>query len=114
DGTSYGTGGFDGGGNSYSGNSLGTSLVWNGVTYPIGPVNGLSAVSNLAAPFPLPVGYYTTISLLGAMVNNSATAYPISINYTDGTSVASTLNMSDWVYPQNFADESLVKCAVAR
>ena len=114
DGTSYGTGGFDNGGNSYSGNSLGTSLVWNGVTYPIGPVNGLSAVSNLAAPFPLPVGYYSTISLLGAMVNQSATAYQISVNYTDGSSVQSTLNMSDWVYPQNFADESLVKCAVAR
>ena len=114
DGTSFGTGGFDGGGNSYSGNSLGTSLTWNGVTYPVGPANGLSAVSNLAAPFPLPVGYYTTISLLGAMVNNSATAYPISVNYTDGTSVASTLNMSDWVYPQNFSDESVLKCAVAR
>jgi hypothetical protein len=114
DGISYTTGGFDNGGNSYSGNSLGTSLVWNGVTYPIGPLNGLSAVSNLAAPLPLPVGYYSTISLIGAMVDQSATAYQISVNYTDGSSVQSTLNMSDWVYPQNFTDESLVKCAVAR
>ncbi len=114
DGTSFGTGGFDGGGNSYSGNSLGTLLTWNGVTYPLGPANGLSAISDLAAPFPLPVGYYSNISLIGAMVNNSATAYPISVNYTDGTSVASTLNMSDWVYPQNFSDESVLKCAVAR
>lgn len=114
DGTSFGTGGFDGGGNSYSSNSLGTSLTWNGVTYPVGPANGLSAISNLSAPFPLPAGYYSTISLIGAMVNNSATAYSISVNYTDGTSVASTLNMSDWVYPQNFSDESVLKCAVAR
>ena len=118
-GTSYSTGGFDGGGYSYSANSLGTSITWNGVTYPLGPAtvgtaSVPSAVSNIATPIPIPAGYYSSISLLGAMVNNSGSSYTFTVNYTDGTSVATAVNMSDWVNALNWPGESSVKCNVAR
>ena len=112
-GTSYGTGGFDGGGYAYSANSLGTSITWNGVTYPLGPANAPSAVSNIATPIPVPAGYYSSISLLGAMVNNSGSSYTFTVNYTDG-SVSTVVNMSDWVNALNWPGEYSVKCNVAR
>ena len=46
DGTSFGTGGFDGGGNAYSSNLLGSSVTWNNITYQLGPANAPDAVSN--------------------------------------------------------------------
>ena len=36
DGTSFGTGGFDGGGYAYSSNLLGSSVTWNNITYQFG------------------------------------------------------------------------------
>ena len=119
DGTSFSTGGFDGSGNAYSSSSLGTTVVWNGVSYPLGAASSsgssvADAVSNITTPIPVPVGFYTGINLLGGMVNNSSTSYTLTLNYTDGTSTTVPLNMSDWVYPQGFADESVLKCDIAR
>ena len=113
-GTSFSTGGFDGGGNAYSSNSLGTSVLWNGITYPLGPTNVADAVANLSTNIPVPVGYYANLQVLGAMVNNSAFNYTFTLNYTDGTSVQAAVSMSDWVYPQGFSSESTVKCNINR
>ena len=114
DGKTFATGGWDGGGNAYSTTGLGSSITWNGVIYSLAPANGLDAVANLATPIPVPSGNYTGLQILGAMVNNAGFNYNFTVNYTDGTSVVTTLNMSDWVYPQSFADESVVKCNISR
>ncbi len=112
DGSAVINGGFDGGGSSYSSNSLGTSISWNGVIYPLGPANAPDAVSNITVP--LPAGNYATLNLLGALVNNVASSNTFVVTYTDGTTTTLTQNLSDWVYPKNFTNEANLKCDVAR
>ena len=112
DGSAVINGGFDGGGSSYSSNSLGTSISWNGVIYPLGPANAPDAVSNITVP--LPAGNYATLNLLGALVNNVASSNTFVVTYTDGTTTTLVQNLSDWVYPKNFTNEANLKCDVAR
>ena len=112
-GTSYGTGGFDGGGYSYSANSLGTSITWNGVTYPLGPSNAPDAV--YGATISLPVGYYASLQLLGALVNNELPpSGTFTVTYTDGSTTSAVISLSDWVNSLNYPGETSVKCNVAR
>ena len=113
DNTSYSTGGFDGGGSSYSSNLLGSSVTWNNITYQLGPTNAPDAVSNTTIA--LPPGHYTSLAMLGALVNN---AVPPSgtfvITYTDGTTSSATQSFSDWVYPLNYTGETNVTCVPYR
>jgi hypothetical protein len=111
-GTAVTNGGFDANGSAYTSNSLGTSLVWNGVTYPLGPVNAPDAVSN--ETINLPQGYFASLVMLGALVNNATAANTFTVTYTDGTTATVTQSLSDWVYPKNFTGESSVKCNVSR
>ncbi|MGF7181971.1 beta strand repeat-containing protein, partial [Tunturiibacter psychrotolerans] len=113
------SGGFDQSGNSYSANLLGTSVTWNNITYQLGPANAPDAVAGLSSTgttltIPLPAGFYASINLLGAMVNNTTSANPFIITYTDGTTSTYTQSLSDWVFPQNFAGESEITCVPYR
>ena len=112
DGSTVQNGGFDGGGNDYSGNQLGTSISWNGVTYPMGPVNAADAVRNITIN--LPQGQFATLNMLGALVNNATASNTFTVTYTDGTTTNFTQSLSDWVYPMNYAGESNLKCNIAR
>ena len=112
DGSTVQNGGLDGGGNSYSGNELGTSISWNGVTYPMGPVNAADAVRNITIN--LPQGQFASLNMLGTMVNNAAGPYNFVVTYTDGSQTTFSQNLSDWVYPQNYAGESNLKCNISR
>ena len=69
-GSTYSTGGFDNDGYSYSTNTIGSTIVWNGMTFNIGPPNAPDAVANQTIT--LPAGKYTNLYMLGAMVNNIA------------------------------------------
>ena len=113
-GSSFSTGGFDGSGNAYVASYLGTSLTWNGVVYTLGPANAPDAISNLSTPISVPAGTYASLQILGAMVNNVQHQFTYTLNYTDGTSVANQVNMSDWVYPQGYTTESVIKCGINR
>ncbi|NYF54053.1 beta strand repeat-containing protein, partial [Tunturiibacter gelidoferens] len=117
-GTSF-SGGFDQGGNAYSSNLLGTSVTWNNITYQLGPANALDAVGGLSSTgttvtIALPAGYYASLNMLGAMVNNSTAANPFIITYTDGTTSTYTQSLSDWVYPMNYPGETEVTCVPYR
>ncbi len=112
DGTSFGTGGFDGGGNAYSENLLGTSVTWNNITYPLGPASAPDAVSNTTIS--LPPGHYASLNMLGALVNNATAANTFVVTYTDGTTASVTQSLSDWVFPLNYAGETNITCVPYR
>ncbi|WP_409513311.1 MBG domain-containing protein [Edaphobacter aggregans] len=112
DGSTVTNGGFDANGNDYSANQLGTSISWNGVTYTFGPVNANDAVSNITIN--LPQGHFSSLNMLGALVNNATASNTFTVTYTDGSTKNFTQSLSDWVYPMNYAGESNLKCDIAR
>ena len=113
DSTSYSTGGFDAGGSAYSSNLLGTSVTWNNITFPLGPTNAPDAVSNTTIS--LPPGRYTSLAMLGALVNNATPPTgTFVVTYTDGTTSSTTQSLSDWVYPLNYTGETNVTCVPYR
>ncbi len=107
-GSTFNTGGFDNDGNAYSTTSLGSTVVWNGLTFDIGPANAKDAVANTTIT--LPAGQYTNLYMLGAMVNNIAASQTFTVTYTDNSTTVFTQNMSDWVYAAGWPGESVVNC----
>ena len=107
-GSKYSTGGFDNDGYSYSTSTIGSTIVWNGMTFNIGPPNAQDAVANQTIT--LPAGQYTNLFMLGAMVNNIAASQTFTVTYSDGTTAQVTQNMSDWVYAAGWPGESVVNC----
>ncbi len=101
-------GGFDNDGYSYSTTKIGSTIVWNGLTFNIGPANAQDAVANQTIT--LPAGQYTNLYMLGAMVNNIAASQTFTVTYTDNTTTQVTQNMSDWVYAAGWPGESVVNC----
>jgi hypothetical protein len=107
-GSTYSTGGFDNDGYSYSTDKIGSTIVWNGLTFNIGPPNSPDAVAN--ETINLPAGKFTNLYMLGAMVNNISASQQFTVTYTDGTTTQVTQNMSDWVYAAGWPGESVVNC----
>ncbi len=128
-GSTYNTGGFDNDGYSYSTTSLGSTVVWNGLTFAIGPNNALDAVATPntdpscrgdnctrgpALVIPLPAGNFTNLYMLGAMVNNTAASQTFIVTYTDNSTLTFTQNMSDWFNVKGWAGESVINCSEDR
>jgi hypothetical protein len=109
DGTNVTNGGFDGQGYAYSSNLLGTSVVWNGTTFAMGPANALDAVGN--ATITLPSGKYSALNLLGSGTNGAQSG-TVLVTYTDGSNSSFSQGFSDWDLPSPPATktgESLAK-----
>lgn len=83
-------------GNSYSASALGSALTWAGATFALGAGNRNDVVAANGQTIALPSGLFTTIALLGAAVFGPQ-AGSFLVTYTDGTSAAVTLTLSDWV-----------------
>jgi hypothetical protein len=111
-GSKYGTGGFDNDGYSYSTATLGSTIVWNGMTFDIGPANAKDAV--WGGKITLPAGKYSDLFMLGAMVNNIPPAETFTVTYTDGTTSVLNQNMSDWFNAAGWPGESVVNCSEKR
>jgi len=86
--------GWDGDGNAYAANLLGTSVTYNGSTFTFGAPGAADAVSSTTIP--LPVGYYSTLNLLGSAVDGSQANQTLTVTYTDGTTSTFTQSFSDW------------------
>jgi hypothetical protein len=125
----YSTGGFDNDGFSYSTTSLGSTVVWNGLTFAIGPPNAPDAVATPTADpscrggacapgaalvIPLPTGNYSNLYMLGAMVNNIAATQQFIVTYSDGSTLTFTQNMSDWFNTMGWPGESVINCSEDR
>lgn len=113
DGVPYFTGGYDGSSWAFSSELLGSSLVWNGISFPLGPANAPDAV--YGASIPVPAGRFASFRFLGSLVNNAVppTAH-LLLHYTDGSSTAILQDLSDWVNPRNYPGESIVACTPTR
>ena len=72
DGTTF-SGGIDGVGSAYSSALLGTSLVWNGVSFTFGPANGADVISAAGQTIDLTAGHPSSVSLLGLAINGQQT-----------------------------------------
>jgi hypothetical protein len=109
DGQPYGAkSGIDGQGYAFSGSLLPSSLMWNGVTFSLGMAGANNAVTNAAIT--VPQGNYSSLMMLANMVNNVSPSATFTVTYTDGTTVPTTLSMSDWVNIFSNPGESRVAC----
>ena len=106
DGSLFSTGGFDNNGNAFSANQIGSSIVWNGQTYSLGPANLPSAVSSTTIT--LPQGNFVKMNLIGAATTNVGSAQAFTITYTDGTSATGSWQMSSWTQSSNYGGETIV------
>ena len=107
-GKSASNGGFDGqSGYAYNSASLGTSAIYEGVTFAFGAPNALDAVSSSTVPVPS-AGGYSQLYLLGAGTYGAQANQRIVVTYTDGTNTTFTQTMSDWWGAGNYPGESIV------
>jgi len=108
------TGGLDGDGYAYSSTLLGTSVTWNGTTFTLGPANNADAWANTTIT--LPAGQFSTLVILAAAVNVTATGttQTFTVNYTTGSPTTLTQNFSDWYNPLGFNGESIAKSMAYR
>ncbi len=104
DGTVFTTGGMDGTGAAYSGNLLGTSLSYSGVTYQILPANQKDAVKASAIPLG---GNFAHLRFLAAGLFGNQLSQVFTVTYTDGTTAKLTQSLSDWFTPQHYSGESI-------
>ena len=125
----YSTGGYDNDGYSYSSSTLGSTVVWNGMTFNIGPPNAPDAVATPnvdptcrgtnctpgpAMVIPLPSGQFSSLYMLGAMVNNINPSQTFIVTYTDGSTTTYNQNMSDWYNAAGWSGEAVVSCSEDR
>ena len=123
------TGGFDNDGYSYSTTTLGSTVVWNGMTFNIGPPNAPDAVATPNADpscygsgcatgpamvIPLPAGNFTNLYMLGAMVNNIGASQTFIVTYTDSSTTTFNQNMSDWFNAAGWPGEAVISCSEDR
>jgi hypothetical protein len=99
-------GGFDNDGNAYNSGQLGTSLSFQGLTFPLAAANKLDALSSETVP--VSAGHYQELVLLGGGVNGAQTNQTIVATYTDGSTSTFRQNFSDWANPQNYPGETTV------
>jgi hypothetical protein len=106
DGTTYTTGGLDGGGYSYSANLLTASRVYNGTLFNFGPANEPDAFGCAGQSITLPQGKFSALMLLATGIEGNQASQSFIVRYTDGTSSKITQSFSDWYTPQKYAGES--------
>jgi hypothetical protein len=104
--------GLDNTGDTFSSAQTGTSIRWNGITFPLGAANVNNAVQGITIA--LPPSNYSSVSFLAVGSNGSQLSQPFTINYTDGTSTTVTQSVSDWGSSQGYAGESVALSTMYR
>ncbi len=94
----------DGEGFAYSKEALGSTPVWDGVLFNLGPANAPDVVTSKTVV--LPAGKFTDLRVLAAGVEGSQEAQVFTITYADGTSSSITQSLSDWYAPSGYEGES--------
>lgn len=105
DGTTFTTGGLDGGGNSYSANLLTAGRQAFGIQFNFGPSNAPDAVSGTGVPILLPVGQFGHLRIFATGVNGVQGSQVITVTYTDSTTTKLTQSFSDWYTPHRLTDQ---------
>ena len=94
---------LDGEGFAYSAQLLGTTQIWNGVSFKIGPANAPDAVTSKTMA--LPAGQFASLNILATGVETSQDSQVFTVTYEDGTHSTFTQSLSDWYAPSNFPGE---------
>ena len=94
----------DGEGFAYSKEALGSTPLWDGVLFNLGPANAPDAVTDRTVT--LPAGKFASIKLLATGVEGGHESEIFAITYTDGTSSSVTQNFSDWYESSGYPGES--------
>jgi hypothetical protein len=105
DGNSFSTGGVDGAGYAYSANQLGSSAIWDSVSFKFGPSNANDVVKCAAQTITLPANRYTTLLMLAIGVEGNQTSQSFTVTYTDGTTTPIVQSMSDWVNVTSYTNQ---------
>ncbi len=111
-GTGVADGGMDGSDYGYSASLLGTSISWSGTSFRLGAAATADAVSG--STIALPAGSYASLNLLAAAGGGSQPAQTFVVSYTDGTTSRFVQGVSDWLYPQGYAGETIVSTTAYR
>ena len=117
DGQSFSGGGFDGDGNAYSWEALGSSKFLRGtsVNFELGLPGQPNFVVANGQTIELPQGSsYTTLNLAGAAVNGGQENQPLTLTFTDNSTAVWTQSFSDWCDPEEYANESTIATASYR
>ena len=94
----------DGEGWAYSKETLGSSQLWDGVLFNLGPANAPDAVTGRTVA--LPEGKFGTVELLATGVEGGQESQAFTITYADGTSSSVTQSLSDWYESSGYKGES--------
>jgi alpha-mannosidase len=95
---------FDGGGYSFSSESLGSEQIGDSVVFKIGPANAPNVVTS--ATVRLPEGKFADLKILAAAVEGNQEAQTFIVNYADGTSSSFSQSLTDWAIAGKFPGES--------
>ena len=117
DGQSFSGGGFDGDGNAYSWEALGSSKILRGtsVTFKLGLPGQPNFVVANGQTIQVPQGTsYTTLNLAGAAVNGGQENQPLTLTFTDNSTAVWTQSFSDWCNPEDYTNESTIATASYR
>jgi alpha-mannosidase len=91
----------DGEGFAYSKEAMGTTPLWDGVLFNLGPANAPDAV--IGGTVTLPAGKFGSLRVLATGVEGGQEAQAFTVTYSDGTSTSVKQSMSDW-YEQGSYD----------
>ena len=94
----------DGEGFAYSKETLGSSQLWDGVLFNLGPANAPDAVKG--GTVTLPEGKFGSLELLATGVEGGQESQVFTITYADGTSSSVTQSLSDWYESSGYQGES--------
>jgi hypothetical protein len=111
-GTGPKSGGFDNDGYAYNSSLLGTSLSFQGLSFPLGAANAADAVTGQTVG--LTPGQYSQLYLLGAGANGSQLNQTIVVTYSDGSTSTFTQSFSDWTIPKSYPGEAIVSRTATR
>ncbi len=94
----------DGEGFAYSKETLGSSQLWDGVLFNLGPANAPDAVTGRTVA--LPEGKFGSLELLATGVEGGQESQVFTLTYSDGTSSSVTQSVSDWYESSGYKGES--------
>ncbi|MGA2345787.1 MAG: glycoside hydrolase family 38 C-terminal domain-containing protein [Candidatus Sulfotelmatobacter sp.] len=94
----------DGEGWAYSKETLGSSQLWDGVVFNLGPANAPDAVTGKTVT--LPERRFDSVELLATGVEGGQESQVFTITYADGTSSSVTQSLSDWYESSGYKGET--------
>jgi serine/threonine protein kinase len=91
-------------GNAFPAELLKDTMVWDRVSFSLGPANAPDAVTSRTIS--LPAGNFDGLKMLAMGVNGDQESQVFRVTYSDGTSTDFSRSLSDWYTPENFSGES--------